>query len=142
MTRTISTARRSSCPSLDRGAHVRSDGVLYERRRRWQTPCSCLPVPPWRLAARRRLRLCSARRGRTAARPGRAGGDGDAFAVVEQLERVSVEEVVGRCAGAHVDAQPPTPVEQAEREPGQSRRGARGGRPRIAVIAHAPENGG
>jgi len=80
--------------------------------------------------------LGPARRGGTAARQGRAGGDGDALAVMEQLERLSVDELVGRGVGAHVDAQPPVAVEESEGEPGQSRPESRGERQRITARWH------
>src|SRR5829696_4519286 len=80
--------------------------------------------------------LGPARRGGTAPRQGRAGGDGDALAVMEQLERLSVDELVGRGVGAHVDAQPPVAVEESEGEPGQSRPESRGERQRITARWH------
>jgi hypothetical protein len=55
----------------------------------------------------------------------RAARDREPFAVVEQFERVSVKELLADGVGPDVDPQPPTAVDEAERQAGQSRRQAR-----------------
>src|SRR5215471_20371657 len=74
-------------------------------------------------------------------RPGLAGarGHGEAFAVVDDLQRLAVEQLVLCGVAVYADAQPPAAIEEPEAELGQP--GRQPGRERqcLAVVAHAAE---
>src|SRR5690348_9705420 len=76
-------------------------------------------------------------------RPGLPGvrGHGEAFAVVDDLQRLAVQQLVLCGVAVYGDAQPPAAIKEAEAELGQPGWQPGRERQRLVVVAHAAEAG-
>src|SRR5215213_10112219 len=89
----------------------------------------------------RRLDVRSLRQYRAGVGPRRVRCHGKSLAVVEQVERLAVKQLVASMIRADVDANPTPTVQQPKRQPGHLCGQVRGEGEDLAVIAHAAEPG-